>query len=177
MMAALTALALVGCQKIDLSEDKKNHTEENLRITIYGTGKGSMEYPLTVDDVLNDTAAYGSEYVWVMGYVVGSTYRTLNNASFDKNEAYSSNILLSADSLCTNVHDCIPVELSSSKWQESFSIVSAPQGFRQCVLIQGKRATYFNKKGLRKICAGHWLFGFDISSVLSEPQEWTTTVI
>ncbi len=173
----LAVLALSSCQKIDLAEENGNIQEEIQKISIFGTGQGSMNCPYTVEDILSDSIPLGNENIWVIGYVVGSTYRSLNAAEFSPNTNYTSNILISSDSLCTDVKKCIPVELASGEWKKKFSIPSVPQGFRKCVLLQGTPKLYFYKNGLRNICAGHWLFGFDISTVNNTPQDWEITVI
>ncbi|MGN1255962.1 MAG: DUF6359 domain-containing protein [Bacteroidaceae bacterium] len=170
------ALLSSSCQK-QVLEDEDDGRESPAHVFPRGTGEGTFEFPFTVKDVQEGTAAGASGQVWVIGYVVGSAYRSLDNASFSLENASSSSLLLSSDSLCTDVTHCIPVELSSTKWQSQFALPSNPSGYHQCVMFMGTPALYYRKNGLRSLSEGHWLYGFDISSISREPQEWEYTII
>lgn len=169
-------LLLPSCQKMTLDEEPEGEAG-HLSQPPSGTGLGTEKCPFTVGDVLSGTASHAGKPVWVAGYAVGAAYRTLAAADFSASTAYSSNILLSADSLCTDASRCIPVELSTAKWQNLLSLPANPSGYRQCVLVQGTPSTYYKTSGLRKVCAGRWLYGFDLSSVSHDPEEWDTDTI
>ncbi|MGN0233446.1 MAG: DUF6359 domain-containing protein [Bacteroidaceae bacterium] len=155
-----------------LEEEDADGGESPVYVLPMGTGQGTQEYPFTVRDVLDGMVAGVSGQVWVIGYAVGSAYRSLDNASFSLEDASSTSLLLSGDSLCSDVTCCVPVELSSSKWKSLLSLPSNPNGFRQCVLLMGVPATYYRTSGLRSLSEGRWLYGFDISSISQDPQEW-----
>lgn len=169
-------LSFSSCQK-QVLEDEEDGGESPAYVFPRGTGVGTFEYPFTIKDVLEGTAAGASGQVWVIGYAVGSAYRSLDNASFVLENASSTSLLLSSDSLCTDVTHCIPVELSSTKWQSMFALPSNPGGYHQCVMFMGRPALYYRKNGLRSLSEGHWLYGFDISSISREPQEWEYNII
>ena len=145
--------------------------------TPVGFGEGTAERPFTVADVQQGRAAASQAPVWVIGYAVGSAYRSLDNATFSPSAASSSSLLLSADSACTQVSRCIPVELGSVKWQRQFALSQYPAGFRQCVMLRGVPSKYYNKNGLRSLSAGRWFLGLDLSCVSRDPQEWETDTI
>lgn len=172
-LLALCLLAL-SCQKIDQTVAPESNpddaaTEQNVRIV--GTGEGTRERPFTVTDV-QDQSLPADQAVWVVGYMVGTAYRSLSNATFTADATNQSNILLSADSLCSNAEDCIPVELSSAKAKADFSLPVNTIHHRKCLILRGTPSPYLNKKGLRKVSAGLWLDGFDVSSVA--PEQWGT---
>ncbi len=177
-LALLAGLALLlgSCQRLALDEEPGSGTGGQASLPT-GTGLGTEGCPFTVGDVIDGTASEQGGTVWVVGYAVGAAYRTLAAADFSPHVTVASNILLSADSLCSDVTRCIPVELSTSKWQTLLSLPSNPDGYRQCVLVQGTPATYYKTSGLRKVCAGRWLYGWDLSSVSRDPQEWDTDSI
>lgn len=168
----LLCLLFVCCQKVDLTVEPEAsgfavEGEEN--VAIVGTGEGTRQRPYTATDILaleltpNDTA-------WVIGYMVGTARTTMNNAIFSIDADNGSNILLSSDSLCTDISSCIPVRLSSDKWKSQLSLPTNKAHFRKCLLLRGIPATYLKRKGLEKVLTGLWLDGFDISSVA--PTEW-----
>lgn len=168
----LLCLLLVGCQKIDLTEeptDAKTTGATQQATTIVGTGEGTRECPYTPADVRALTLS-GNEPVWVAGYVVGTARLTMKNAVFSPEAENQSNILLASDSLCTDIDLCIPVELGSEKWKNELSVPTNKQRFRKCLLLKAFPSTYLNRKGLRSISAGLWMEWLDLSSVA--PQEW-----
>lgn len=170
----LLCLLFVCCQKIDLtappdSDGSADGTEAS--VAIVGTGEGSKERPYTVADIRSMSLS-GSEAVWVIGYLVGTAPRSMNNASFSADAENQSNILVSYDSLCTDTARCIPIELSSDKWKKSLSLPANTGHFHKCLLVNGTPSRYLNRKGLRNVSAGLWMNDFDISSVA--PQEWGT---
>ena len=172
------ALALTaGCEKYDFTEGEDSGKESEELAPPTDTGKGTAEAPYTVEDMMSSELVQSGGACWVIGYVVGATYRTMNNAEFTSATDYSANVLLSGDSTCTNPQRCLPVELSSTSLQKKFALSYNPQGFRQCVMFYGKPARYFNVNGLRNISTGHWLWGFDIQQINPTPEEWNDTTI
>lgn len=161
-----------SCQKIET--EQTDISESVPIISIYGTGEGTIQRPFTPNDIIEGKYDNAETPVWVIGYVVGATYRTMNNAIFSDTTQYSSNILISLDSTCTRTDNCVPVELSNQKLQTSYSLPSYPMGFRKCLLIHGKPKAYFNKNGLRNIDEGHWMSGFDIATINPDIQKWDT---
>ena len=168
----LCCLLLACCQKTDLTvkPDGVGAAREATRaVRLVGTGEGTRDCPYTIADFCALELS-ADEPVWVVGYVVGTAPRSMGNAVFSADADNGSNILLSSDSLCTDIARCIPVELSTAGSKASFSLPANAGHFRKCLLIEGVPSTYLYTKGLRRVSAGLWLDGFDISSV--EPTVW-----
>lgn len=168
----LLCLLFAACQKVDLTvepEDEEKASASEEVGSIIGTGEGSSRCPYTVTDI-RSLELSASDAVWVIGYMVGTAPRAMSNAVLSADADNQSNILLAADSLCTDPERCIPVELSSAKNKASFSLPKNTAHFRKCLLLKGIPSTYLYRKGLRSVSAGLWLDGFDISSVA--PTEW-----
>lgn len=173
----LLCLLLSCCQKADLTVEPENTDAaegEAKPVSIIGTGEGSRQCPYTVTDLLA-AEDMSDEPVWVIGYMVGTAPRSMNNAVFTTEADNQSNILLSDDSLCTDTDRCIPVELSSAKSKTNFSLPTNTSHFRKCIVLEGTPSTYLYRKGLRKVSAGLWMDGFDISTVA--PQGWNYITI
>ena len=168
----LLCLLFASCQKIDPTVDPENTEtadDSEQAVNVVGTGKGTRQFPYTTTDIRTAELS-GSEAVWVIGYMVGTAPRSINNAVFSSDAENQSNILISSDSLCTDIALCIPIELSTAKNKSSFSLPMNVQHFRQCLILKGIPSNYLYSKGLRSISAGLWMDGFDISSVA--PTEW-----
>ena len=173
----LLCLLLACCQKIDLTVEPDETVSADLSeqaSAIIGTGEGTRQCPYTVTDI-RTSELFASDAVWVIGYMVGTAPRSMNNAVFNIDAENQSNILLSADSLCTNAELCIPIELSSDKWRKSLSLPTNTAHFHKCLLVKAVPSTYLNRKGLRKVSEGLWMDGFDISSIA--PEEWGSIII
>ena len=169
---ALLCLLLACCQKVDLTVEPDeagtaNSSEEGT--TVIGTGEGTRQCPYTVTDIRTSELPTG-EAVWVIGYIVGTARQAMSHAVFSIDADNQSNILLSSDSLCNDTSNCIPVELNTAKLKDNFSLPTNTNHFQKCLLLKGFPLMYLNRKGLRKVSAGLWMDGFDISSVA--PQEW-----
>jgi hypothetical protein len=170
-------LLLACCQKVDPivePNDAENTDNSEETIAVIGTGEGTRSCPYTVADI-RSLPLSGSEAVWVIGYMVGTAPRSMNNAIFSVETDNQSNILLSSDSLCTDASLCIPVELSTAKNKTSFSLPTNTSHFHQCLLLKGVPQTYLYRKGLRNVSAGLWMDGFDIASV--SPSEWGSIIL
>lgn len=169
-VAILLLLLCYGCQKYEWDEPE---AEEEQTPVIYpiGHGRGTQQYPLTVADMQAGKAAEGQP-CWVMGYAVGSTYRTMKNALFSVPTTWAQNILLSDDSLCADVADCIPIQLSTQHAKDNFSLVAHADMHAQAVVLYGVAGTYFRQLGLRQVIGGYWLPGFDLNQINIQPTYW-----
>lgn len=175
---ALLCLMLACCQKIDLTvtpeEDNPTTSNSVQTVNIVGTGEGTMERPYTVTDI-RSALPTGQDSVWVIGYMVGTAPRSMNNAVFNSDATNQSNILLSNDSLCADTAHCIPVELTNNSIKATLSLPANTARFRKCVLVKGIPSVYLQRKGLRKCSAGLWLVDFDLNSI--EPQDWGSILL
>lgn len=170
ILALLPALCLLcACEKVDVEATGDDPSIAHERPT--SLGEGTQSSPYTVPQVLSGEAATGTT-TWVIGYAVGSTYRTMSNALFSAATTYTSNILLSESPSCTTTASCIAIELSSSTIQQSLSLAHNPQGYRQCILVCGQVSRYFSQPGIRNVKSGYWLPNFDPSTLDSSPTTW-----
>ena len=166
-----------SCEKMDLDDD----TDDNPgieHITPISIGNGTQLSPYSVTDVLNGIIPDHKAY-WFIGYAVGSTYSSINNALFEAETSYKTNILLSDNPNCEDASTCIPIELNTSSIQKALSLYYQSEHFRQCVMVQGHTGDYFRVKGLRSVEAGYWLPDLDLSilerTTPTEWQEWNIT--
>lgn len=165
-------LSFIACEKVDISEltDNNQTVPSSPATPPLAVGRGTQEVPYTVDQVLNNELP--AESCWVIGYVVGSTYRTMSGASFDKEAGYTSNILLSSDSTCCSKERCIPIELPTAAIQHAIGLPHNQPYHRQCAMIQGTPNLYFSTRGIRKTSSAYWLPHFDISTIAPPPIPW-----
>lgn len=168
----LAALCLfAACEKADFDEDTPDDTPPTAAAPPTSSGLGTQESPLTVEQVLRgDTLP--TQPLWLVGYAVGSTYRSMSNARFETVTTYATNLLLASDSLCTDAARCIPVELPTSAMQRELSLSQHPDCHRRCIMVCGTPGRYFSHNGLRNVSAGYWLPGFDLSTIVTAPSEW-----
>ena len=165
-------LLLANCEKVDL-ESENNESGDNAYEQIVPTsyGHGTQESPLIPEQIIKGENLPTNSY-WVIGYVVGSTYRFMSNAAFVAETENTSNILLSSDMNCENTENCIPIELSTSSIQKTLCLHHNSHLFRQCVMVLGQYGRYFSRNGLRNVQAGYWLPDFNLSTIKTAPTEW-----
>ena len=173
-MILLHALLTVGCEKVDIEAEKDKTKETPVAPSVLPTasGKGTQDAPFLVEQVINGEEDMESQLKWYIGYVVGSTYRTMQHPLFKAETSYTSNILLSSDPQCERPERCIPVELRTVALQKAFSLHHNSNRFRQCIVLQGHPSQYFLTNGLRDIQTGYWLPDFDLSTIKTAPSEW-----
>ena len=171
-MLAATGL-LLGCEKVDIGDDDatEDANENFLSIKPTSSGLGTQDAPLLVEQILRGDDIPSGES-WVIGYVVGSTYRSMAMADFSGKASYTSNVLLSSDSLCADADRCIPVELATNAMQRLLSLPHNPSHHRQCAMVYGKPERYFSRNGLRNTSIAYWLPGFCLSDIITLPSEW-----
>lgn len=169
---SLAALLLMqSCEKLDLTTEDDGEDETAAEYVIpTSTGEGTPNSPLTVKEVLSRSDSLTSHTIWVVGYVVGSTYRSMSNASFDSITTNTSNILLSYKPDCTSTSQCLPVELPTAKLQRALSLASNSEKFRQCAMVFGSVERYFGNTGIRSTQQAYWLPGFVVSDI--SPTDW-----
>lgn len=181
LLSAL-ALLLASCEKIDLdkkeSQGDKTETQGNKdgmsSLPVLGVGQGTVTHPYMPEDVMKGGLPQTS--AWVIGYVVGATKTSISNAEFKADATSNTSILLSSDSLCSDVDNCIPIELKKASAKSDFSLPADSRRFRHCLRIHGTIGTYMRKNGLRDVDEGHWMQDVDIPSYDNNPQEWDDTI-
>lgn len=165
-LLAASLCLISACEKIDLEEENGDSDAEH--IVPHTVGMGTQEAPYTVEQVIN--GGLRTTVNWFIGYVVGSTYNTMDNCVFEEETSYTSNILLSDNPYCESADECIPIELKSATLQKKFSLYYNSGNFRQCVILLGRFGQYFRRNGIRDLRDGYWLPGFDYHDIL--PTDW-----
>lgn len=164
-----TLCLTAGCEKFDPEPEEEKETAEHVVPT--SLGRGTQTSPYTISQVIAGDSVT-TKVSWFIGYVVGSTYSTMQNAVFDAETSYTSNILVSSDSTCEEISLCVPVELSTVSLQKAFSLHYNSKRFRQCIMVNGRFGQYFRTNGIRDVQTCYWLPGFDISTIKTAPTEW-----
>lgn len=162
------SLLCCSCEKIDLTNNSEDSNVPEALPYPEKTGCGIKSCPYTVNDILCMEPYSEGEDCWVIGYVVGATYRSMSNAEFSPFTTYNTNILLSDNLLCTDVDECIPVELKTAKQKEAYSIPANQLHIGRYLLINATLSTYFHVKGLRDIHTGLWI---DDSGTTTSPDK------
>ena len=97
----------------------------------------------------------------------------MDNCIFEEETTYTSNILLSSNSTCDSIEECIPVELNSSTLKKALSLYYNSDKFRKCLIIKGRFGQYFRTNGIRDIREGYWLPNLDLSTLKNAtPADW-----
>lgn len=165
----LLVALLCACETVNLDEQPADAGGAVTGSPV-STGQGTEQSPYTVPQLLDGNLPAGE--VWVIGYAVGSTYKSMGNALFSVPTTYSANLLLAADSLCSSSAECLPVELSTTGIQNTLSLKMHPECFRHPVMVRGTVGKYFSQTGLRSVRQGCWVSLQDISSIDSSPHRW-----
>lgn len=168
----LLGLAFAGCERTDLDEVTTKEKTKTQAVIPLGHGRGTQEFPYTVAEMQEGAKPQSLNGCWVMGYVVGSTYLSFDNAMFEVPTPYDTNILLADDSLCTDVAKCIAVELNKTEIKKQFSLNRCPEHLRHFIVVCGVWGLYFKHTGLRQVSQGYWLPDFDASTLTPAPTEW-----
>ena len=118
-------------------------------------GNGSLENPYTIADVkaLNGTIA-ASEYVWVAGYIVGSTKSNMNQSSiiFETGEnAQNTNILIAFSASDTESSNMIPVQLQAGDIRSNLNLKDNADNLGKKVWLYGTIENYFSVAGVKNV--------------------------
>ena len=108
-----------------------------------GTDKESA---FTVTQYLSQTSVSG--FVWVKGYIVGSTSRNINNAQFAAGGS-DTNILLAATVDCQDAAKVVPLELPKGSLRTALNLKDNPANLGRFVVVQARAEDYFGVRGLR----------------------------
>ncbi len=145
-------LTVIGCGRIDLTEDEKPTPEtENTDST------ETADY-ISVEDAL---AVDVDEYAYVRGYIVGYVNGTsLSKAVFTcPDETANTNMLLADNAHETDPNKCIPILLSTQGTPSPRSVLNLydnPENLHRCIRIGGYIETYFKVNGIRDILHYEW---------------------
>ena len=167
-LGLVSALCLLqSCEKVDVDVSPTGNDNTDYSATPpTALGDGTQESPYTPDQVI--AGEMDGKLHWFIGYVVGSTYTSIDNAIFEAETINKSNILISLDKYCESPENAVPVDLKTATLQQQFSLLYNPERFRQCIMIRGRFGKYFRTNGIREIVGGYWLPGFYIP----RPEEW-----
>ena len=169
ILALLPALCLLcACEKVDVEATGDDPSIAHERPT--SLGEGTQSSPYTVPQVI--AGEMDGKVHWFVGYVVGSTYTSMDNAIFEDETTNKSNILISHNKYCESADEAVPVDLKTAALQQQFSLVYNSERFRQCIMIKGRFGKYFRKNGIREITAAYWLPNVDLDNIDSSPTTW-----
>lgn len=160
------SVAAGGCEKVDLPSatgtgasagTSGGSSSDNDPGPVVGTGEGNVSYPYTVSDVQEQADLLQEREVWVVGYVVGFAYRTLENAAFTTEQAKETNILLADDPEEYDPYACLPVRLTSAKWKAALGLAQNPDSLGRCLRVLGLVGTYLKTTALTEVADYQWL--------------------
>lgn len=124
---------------------------------IEGTGEGTGTRPYTVADVCGRADELDGSEVWVMGYVVGHAYQSLDNAAFSAEGAKETNVLLAGRPDETDPYACLPVRLQTTRWKQRLGLAQNPDSLRHAVCVLGLVGTYLRTTALTEVSDARWL--------------------
>ncbi len=162
LLRALCILLPMACEKVDLPATPSSTGGGSTSPTtptdpVVGTGQGSLTAPFTVAQLHERGAALYGSYVWVVGYVVGHTSYSIQNAVFSAEEAVRSNVLLADSPFETDVTRCLPVELKKEESKHGISLADNPGLWSYYLRVNGTVEAYFRTMGLRDADNYTWL--------------------
>ncbi|MCR5014032.1 MAG: DUF5689 domain-containing protein [Bacteroidales bacterium] len=119
-----------------------------------GEGSGTAEDPYNVASGIN---LQGQDVVaWVQGYIVGCVKPEINSVSSNDDISWTepfernSTVLIADDPSCTEISQCIIVNLPSGKpLRTDVNLVDHPDNFGKVLAVNGKLRAYFGQAGLR----------------------------
>lgn len=121
--------------------------------------QGTMDNPISVDDLLDVTVATGNEVV-VKGYIVGVVEggNWSEQASFTAPFNTNSNLILAGSSTEKDIEFCIPVQLPSGDVRTALSPAGHPENLGHEVILVGKNQKYFGiEAGVKEVSAYKWV--------------------
>ncbi|MDE7080136.1 MAG: choice-of-anchor J domain-containing protein [Muribaculaceae bacterium] len=120
---------------------------------------GTVENPLSVDDLLEAGTPDEPTEVVVKGYIVGVVEGAswTENASFTAPFTTASNLILAGSSTETDLDFCIPVQLPSGDIRTALSPAGHPENLGHQVILTGMNTKYFSVNGLKEVSAYEWV--------------------
>lgn len=121
-----------------------------------GEGAGTADSPYTVADlftVYNSGAT--ATGVWATGYIVGSVdgASITAGAHFSTESASGTNLLLAPTAGCTDLSQCVPVQLPVGDVRSALNLKDNPSNLGKRVNLQGNVEKYFNVCGFKSVTA------------------------
>lgn len=125
-----------------------------------GNGAGTKDSPYDCAKViaLNPSSTTespeGGAGVWVGGYIVGSipttaSSTTISEATFDTNNAATTNLVLGPSASTKNTAECITVQLPTGSVRSALNLADNPGNLGQYVLLYGDVMKYCGGPGLK----------------------------
>lgn len=115
---------------------------------------GSASAPLTVTELMSHETI-GTQYAYVTGYIVGCVKNgglSVDDAVFNATEDPSNtNILLAASADCTDIAQCLTVQVSDYDVRDALCLQKAPGNLGKQVTIYGTYEKYFGVKGVKGV--------------------------
>ena len=119
-----------------------------------GTGSGTADDPYDVAAGINHQ---GQDVVaWVKGYIVGAVKNGTSTVTSNDDVNWSApfdsytNVVIADDATCTEITNCIIVNLPSNKpLRAQVNLSDNPDNLGKLLAVNGKLRTYFGQAGLR----------------------------
>ena len=119
-----------------------------------GTGSGTADDPY---DVAAGISHQGQDVVaWVKGYIVGAVKNGTSTVTSNDDVNWSApfdsytNVVIADDATCTEITNCIIVNLPSNKpLRAQVNLSDNPDNLGKLLAVNGKLRTYFGQAGLR----------------------------
>ena len=161
-------LMSIGCNKIDLSEDKDSGNEEKPEKPVPPPSDGTF---ISIRDALG-LAFEDDLYIqgYIVGYVSGNSIKT--GAKFSiPSEKRNTNMLLADHPNETDPNLCIAVKLENSgnfATREELNLLDHPEYLKKFIKIDGYLGQYFSKNGITRI------FDFELSENENNGEDSST---
>lgn len=157
-------ICFCACERLELPTEGESSGNKNESSTTSPSEKedtnenesGSYLSPFSVSEAQQQGELSG---VWVKGYIVGYVEgTTIKKAQFATGGDTPSNLLLASDKSCTNISNCLPVQLpNGSKTRIALNLMDNPENLHKYVYLYGNLTNYFNVKGLKNTKEFEWV--------------------
>ncbi len=148
--------AVTGCEKVTLPYEDGTAGTETGKDNETGDNTGTEEHPKRYLTVAEAIEADDGEEIWVRGFVVGSTEKSMANAifapPFEGKSAWiiADRRLAIGDSFYDD--ELFPVYFKKSNmYQAAFNLVDNPGYWSQEVVIYGIKGQYLRQSGMTEV--------------------------
>lgn len=136
---------------------------------------GTVENPLSVDDLIEAGTPAEATDVVVKGYIVGVVDGTSweSDARFQAPFTTTSNLILASSSTETDIEYCLPVQLPSGEIRTALSPSGHPENLGHQVILTASNTKYFGVNGLKSVSAYAWVGDAPVAPEVPEEKRGT----
>lgn len=138
--------------------------------------QGTMDNPISVDDLIDMGAPTGNVEVCVKGYIVGVVEggSWTDNSSFTAPFSTSSNLILAGSSTEKDLEYCIPVALPNGSIRTALSPAGHSENLGHEVILKGIHTKYFGlDKGIKETSEYKWVGEAPVAPTVPESERGT----